>query len=297
MNKILQSFILTLTSSAACAAPLNVVVTQPPGGVNDISARIWAECVASELHRPIVVLNKPGANGVLAVNYIKSLPADGTNILAIGMSPMAIVPQLYEKPPYEPQKDFAGIALMGSSTMVLVVPKSLGVANLSELARKANSANDGLNLGSPGNGTPAHLLGVATMDTVKAKAAHIPYIGEAALVTALRGGQLDVAILTVGAAAAQSKGGKIIPLAVYSTERSALLPDVPTIEQAGGPAELVRRPWMAVVAKIGTPTNVIIDINKATNSCAQKPEYKRRFSELDFQTQISSPLGKVRTSS
>jgi tripartite-type tricarboxylate transporter receptor subunit TctC len=149
-------FLLAALAQAQPAA-LQVIAQQPPGSGSDAMTRAWAECTARQTGQANVVINKPGANGILAINSLKGLPADGSNVMSIGMSQMTITPFVHKQLPYDPIKDFDGIAVIGTSPLVLVVPANAGIKKLADLEKVAHSQAGGLNFGSPGKGSPAHL--------------------------------------------------------------------------------------------------------------------------------------------
>ncbi|MFP5446263.1 MAG: Bug family tripartite tricarboxylate transporter substrate binding protein, partial [Betaproteobacteria bacterium] len=206
--------------------PIQLIAQQPPGSGSDAMTRVWADCAARELGQAVVVQNKPGANGILAINYLKSQPADGYSLLSIGMSQMTITPYVYKQPPYDPQHDFDGVAVLGTSPLVLAVPPGMGIASLADLQKLARSTPGGINFGSPGKGSPAHLLTSALVDKLGVPGTHVPFVGEGAGLTALMGQQIHAMTLVIGTAAAQVKAGKLVPLALFGAQRSALLPDV-----------------------------------------------------------------------
>lgn len=273
----------------AQSSPLQVIAQQPPGSGSDTMTRAWAECTARQTGQPSVVVNKPGANGILAINHLKGLPADGANVMSIGMSQMTITPFVHKQMPYDPLKDFDGIAVIGTSPLVLVVPAQAGIQKLADLERVAKSQPNGLNFGSPGKGSPAHLLTTALTEAQKWPATHVPFVGEAAGLTALMGGHIQAMTLVIGTAAAQVKAGKLVPLAVFSSERSALMPEVPTIAEAGGPAVLARPAWIAIVAKKGTPAAVISRLNEATNKCRTDTAFVERMTAMNVTLVNSRP--------
>ena len=277
------------TASAWAQSPLQVIAQQPPGSGSDAMTRIWAECVSRQIGQPTVVVNKPGANGILAINQLKGLPADGANVMTIGMSQMTITPFVHRQQPYDPLKDFDGIAVMGTSPLVLVVPSGLGVQRLADLEGVARAQAGGLNFGSPGKGSPAHLLTAALTESMKWPATHIPFVGEGAGLTALMGQQIQAMTLVIGTAAAQVKAGKLVPLAVFAAERSSLMPDVPTIAEAGGPAVLARPAWIAIVAKKGTPPDTVGKLNQATNKCRSDSQYTTRLNAMNVALIDSKP--------
>lgn len=269
--------------------PLQVIAQQPPGSGSDAMTRAWSECTARQTGQPQVVINKAGANGILAINHLKGLPADGQQVMTIGMSQMTITPYVHKQMPYDPLKDFDGIAVLGTSPLVLVVPANTGLHKLADLEKLAKAQAGGLNFGSPGKGSPAHLLTTALTEALKWPAQHVPFVGEAAGLTALMGGHIQAMTLVIGTAAAQVKAGKLVPLAVFSPERSALMPEVPTIAEAGGPAVLARPAWIAVVAKKGTPPAVLARLNEASNKCRSDSAYAERMAAMNVSLVTSKP--------
>ncbi|MDH4464606.1 MAG: tripartite tricarboxylate transporter substrate binding protein [Acidovorax sp.] len=282
---------LTVMAAQALAqtTPLQVIAQQPPGSGSDAMTRAWAECAARQTGQPNVVMNKPGANGILAINHLKGLPADGANVMSIGMSQMTITPFVHRQMPYDPIKDFDGIAVIGTSPLVLAVPASAGIRKLADLEKLAKSQPGGLNFGSPGKGSPAHLLTTALTEAMDWPATHVPFVGEAAGLNALMGNHIQAMTLVIGTAATQVKAGKLVPLAVFAAERSALMPDVPTIAEAGGPTVLARPAWIAVVAKKGTPAAVVTRLNDATNKCRTDSTYVERMTAMSVSLVSSKP--------
>ena len=280
---------LTLSLSVQAQSALQVVAQQPPGSGSDAMTRAWAECASRQIGQPTVVQNKPGANGILAINYLKGLPADGQNVMSIGMSQMTITPYVHKQMPYDPIKDFDGVAVIGTSPLVLVVPAGTGITKLADLEKVAKAQAGGLNFGSPGKGSPAHLLTTALAESMRWPATHVPFVGEAAGLTALMGQQIQVMTLVIGTAAAQVKAGKLVPLAVFAGERSSLMPDVPTIAEAGGPKALARPAWIAIVAKKGTPPDILAKLNDATNKCLGDSAYATRMNSMNVTLTSSKP--------
>jgi tripartite-type tricarboxylate transporter receptor subunit TctC len=280
---------VALSLSVHAQSALQVVAQQPPGSGSDAMTRAWAECTSRQIGQPTVVQNKPGANGILAINYLKGLPADGQNVMSIGMSQMTITPYVHKQMPYDPIKDFDGVAVIGTSPLVLVVPAGTGINKLADLEKVAKAQAGGLNFGSPGKGSPAHLLTTALAESMRWPATHVPFIGEVAGLTALMGQQIQVMTLVIGTAAAQVKAGKLVPLAVFAGERSSLMPDVPTIAEAGGPKALARPAWIAIVAKKGTPPDILAKLNDASNKCVSDNAYATRMNSMNVTLTSSKP--------
>ncbi|MEO6291586.1 MAG: tripartite tricarboxylate transporter substrate binding protein [Burkholderiaceae bacterium] len=295
LKKVLMCVFFSLGAYPAVHAQtaLQVIAQQPPGSGSDAMTRAWAECTSRQIGQPTVVQNKPGANGILAINYLKGAPADGLNVMSIGMSQMTITPFVHKQMPYDPLKDFDGVAVIGTSPLVLVVPAGVGIQKLADLEKVAKSQSGGLNFGSPGKGSPAHLLTTALTDAMKWPATHVPFVGEAAGMTALMGQQIQAMTLVIGTVAAQVKAGKLVPLAVFAGERSSLMPDVPTISEAGGPKALARPAWIAIVAKKGTPPDVLAKLNDASNKCISDSAYATRMNTMNVSLTSSKPSDVV----
>lgn len=274
--------------------PIQLIAQQPPGSGSDAMTRAWADCASRELAQPVVVMNKPGANGILAINYLKSQPADGYNLMSIGMSQMTITPYVYKQQPYDPLKDFDGVAVLGISPLVLVAPSGGPIQRLSDLEKVGKASPGGLNFGSPGKGSPAHLLTTALTEKMHVPATHIPFVGESAGLTALLGNQIQLMTLVIGTAAAQVKAGKLVPLAVFAAERSPLMPDVPTIAEVSPARELARPAWIAVVARAGTPPELLTRLNAASQKCTGDSSYKTRMESMNVTVTGSTP-GDVKT--
>lgn len=273
--------------------PIQLIAQQPPGSGSDALTRVWADCAARELGQPVVVQNKPGANGVLAINYLKSQAADGYTLMSIGMSQMTITPFAHKQPPYDPLKDFDGVAVLGTSPLVLVAPAGGQVRRLADLDALAKATPGGINFGSPGKGSPAHLLTTALTERLNVPATHVPFVGESAGMTALMGNQIQLMTLVIGTAAAQVKAGKLIPLAVFAGERSSLMPDVPTIAEISPAKELARPAWIAIVARAGTAPDMLNRLNAATQKCRSDDNYRSRMESMNT-TLVSSTTADVK---
>jgi tripartite-type tricarboxylate transporter receptor subunit TctC len=270
--------------------PVQLIAQQPPGSQSEAISRIWAECASRGLGQPVAVISKPGANGVIATNYLKLQRADGYTVMTVGMSQMTITPYVYKNLPYDPRKDFDGVAVLGTSPLLLVASAHTGINNLHDIVALAGKRAGGINYGSPGKGSPAHLLTAAVMQLSKADGIHVPFIGEAAAVTALLGGQIDIATLTSGTAGPLVKEGRVIPLAIYANTRDKAFPQVPTIVELTGRTELARPGWLALVVKAGTPLSITKRLREATQMCAKSDrEYRARLAGVNVTPIDSSP--------
>lgn len=259
---------------------IQLVAQQPPGSASDSMSRIWAECASRELGHPIMVHNKPGANGILAIDYVKGRPADGYTIMSTGMSQMSITPYVHVPQPYDPAKDFVGIATFGSTPLILTAAPASSITQLSDLQAVGKSMQGGLNFGSPGKGSPAQLLTTALTQRLGIPATHVPFVGEAAGMTATMTGEIQIMALVIGTAAPQIKEGRLVPLAVFDSERSPLLPDVPAIAELANLSDLARPSWMALVAKADTPPAIVERLNAATQQCNHDSLFRSRLEKM-----------------
>ena len=256
--------------------PVQLIAQQPPGSLSETISRIWAECASRRLGRPIIVINKPGANGLIAINYLKQQPADGYTIMTAGMSQLTITPYIYKILPYDPSKDFAGVAVLGKNSLLLVAGVQSEIKHLSDITSRD------VNYGSPGKGSPAHLLTAAVVESLKASGTHIPFVGEAAGVAALLGGHIDIMTLTSGTAGPLIKDGRVIPLAIYADARDKAFAQIPTIVELTGNRDLARPGWLALVVKAGTPPSVTSRLREVTAQCVKMDrQYGARLTDVN----------------
>ena len=263
--------------------PVQLIAQQPPGSLSETISRIWAECASRRLGQPIVVINKPGANGLIAINYLKQQPADGYTIMTAGMSQLTITPYVYKALPYDPSKDFDGVAVLSKNSLVLVAGVDSGIKHLVDITSRD------VNYGSPGNGSPAHLLTAAVVESFKATGTHIPFVGEGAGVAALLGGHIDIMTLTSGTAGPLINDGRVTPLAIYADARDKAFAQIPTILELTGRRDLARPGWLALVVKTGTPPSVTSRLREVTAQCVNMDQqYGARLTDVNV-----SPIDPV----
>lgn len=259
------------------AKPIKLIVPSAPGGGVDTVARIWANCAATRIGQPLVIENRAGANGLPAVQALKQAPADGYTLFIAGMSQLTITPYVYAKPPYEVARDFEGVSLVVSSPYLLVASPGSKIDRFADIGKAAAAAPAGLNFGSPGTGSPAHLMSAILADKLKAALVHVPFQGEATALTSVVGNQIDLAPFIAGTALGNVKAGKIKALAVLGSARLADLPTVPTVAELLGSAELAHGSWTALMARSGTPAAVVQKLHAATQQCLQEPDVVQRY--------------------
>lgn len=286
--------IFTVGSALAQTAPypskpIQLIAQQPPGSQSEAISRIWAECVAKDLGQPVVVINKPGANGVIATSFLKGQPADGYNVMTVGMSQMTITPYVYKNLPYNPHTDFDGVAVLSVSPLILVASTQSGIKKLSDIPAVAKGMPGGVNYGSPGKGSPAHLFSADVTSRLQAESTHVPFVGEAAGVTSLLGGQIQLMTLTSGTAGPLINENKVVPLAIFAAERDPSFAKVPTIVETIGAKDLAKPGWLALVTKAGTPPQILKRLGEATERCTSDAVYRTRLAAVNVAAVKSTP--------
>jgi tripartite-type tricarboxylate transporter receptor subunit TctC len=267
---------------------IDFVVPYPPGGASDIIARLIAERLQASLKQPVVVENRAGANGMIAYQYVAKAPADGYTILMANIGPSAINPSIYKKMSYDAVKDFAPITLVSWVPLMVVANPGLRVDSVAELIARAKAAPGTLSYGVSGNGTAGHLA----MELFKSNAGidikPIPYKGDTPALTDTMGGQVDVMMATVVAAAPHVAGGRLKALAVTTPKRLSASPDIPTVAESGMPGfEAVS--WGGVLAPAATPRPIVDKLNAEIVRILKLPEVKRRFAEAGAEVVHSTP--------
>ena len=263
--------------------PIRFVVPYPPGGPLDTVARVLAEKVKVSLGQPVIVENKPGAGGNIGVDLIAKAQPDGYSLVMGAVATHAINPWLFSKIPYDAVKDFAPVALVASVPNVLVVNKEFADKNkirtMADLVAYGQANPGKLNYGSGGSGSAGHLAGELLGVRAQVKMVHIPYQGAAPAKLALLSGQSDFMFDNLASAAPLIKEGKVIALAVTTTVRSAMLPEVPTVEQSGfKPFDIGT--WFGVFTTAGTPTAVLAKLHSAYAQALADPEVVKRLAEM-----------------
>ena len=261
-----------LTAQAQAAypdKPIRFVVPYPPGGGTDVVARIVQPRLQAVLGQSIVIENRGGAGGSLGTDIAAKAAPDGYTVL-FTLSSHTINPAIFPKLPYDTIKDFEPVGLVASLPQLLAATPSLQVRSVADLVAQAKAAPDKFSFASVGNGSPGHLAGELMVLRTGAKMAHIPYRGGGPAVTDVMGGQVPLLWVSIPAAAAQVKAGKLHALAVSTVKRSPAFPDVPTMQEAGVPDFEVDS-WYAMLVPAKTPRAIIDKLNKALNTVLAEP--------------------------
>jgi tripartite-type tricarboxylate transporter receptor subunit TctC len=260
--------------------PIRFIVPYPPGGPTDLMARLLQVELQTRLGVPIVIENKGGAGGNLGSGEVaKQAPADGYTLLLAASGPMAVNASLYRSMSFNPLTDLAPVIQISSFPLVLEVTPRLGIKSVKELVAAAKAPKSELSFASAGNGTPQHLAGELFNSQLNVKMAHIPYRGAGPALNDMLGGQVNVMFDILGSSLQYVQAGKLVPLAVTSAKRSPLLPDVPTMAEAGIPGYEFTG-WHGVAVRAGTPAPVIDKLNTTFNAIFNTPAFQKKWEAL-----------------
>ena len=276
---------LAALAQAWPSKPIRLIIPFPPGGATDIIGRTLAQKLSIQLGQTVIVDNKPGAGGTLGSNEAAKAAPDGYTLLLATTSTHSIAPSLYKNIPYSVEKDFAPISEVATATNVLIVTPNLPVSSVGELVLLAKSKPDALNFASSGNGTIVHLQSELFKLIAGVQLTHVPYKGTALAIPDLISGQTHLLFDSLVSALPHIKGGKVKALAVTSTKRSPLLPNVPTVIESGLPGYEVNT-YFGLFAPSGTSRDIIQRLQREAAAAVQSSEVKERFA-----SQGAEPVG------
>jgi tripartite-type tricarboxylate transporter receptor subunit TctC len=268
--------------------PITMLVGLAPGGVTDIGARMYADTVSRIIGQRIVVENRPAASGATAAAALQNAAPDGYMLLIFSGSQHATIPAMEASAPYDPVKGAQPITLLFNIATVVTVPTDSPINSFADLLELGKRKADGLTFGSPGVGTPAHLLSAKLMAAAKLSVQFVHYRGGAPMVTDLLGGRLDVATLSTPLGKPYFADKRLKPVAIDAPGRWSLIPDVPTLEELGLRNAGVAG-WFGVAAAPGTPPAVVAKLHDAFAASARDPDLKRRIEDTGLTVITSTP--------
>jgi tripartite-type tricarboxylate transporter receptor subunit TctC len=264
------------TTRASAGYPdriIRIVVPFPPGGGTDVVARTLAQQMAKDLGVSVVVENKPGAGTIIGTQAVAVSEPDGYTLL-MGTFANAVNPSLNAKLPYNPDKDFAAVALVARSFNIVVVNPKSAINSIADLIAAAKADPGKLSYGTYGTGTSAHLAGELFKSLARVDLTTVPYKGAAPAITDLISGQIQVMFTTVASAASLIAAGQLRALAVTTVERSPAFPELPTVAEAGVPGYAAES-WYGLFAPAKTPQDVIDRLNKSAAMAVQSEAFQR----------------------
>jgi len=277
----------SLAADAFPSKPVRLIVPFSAGGGTDILARDVAPRLADVLGQPVVVDNRGGAGGNIGSEAVARAEPDGYTIL-FGSNTLAINASLYQNLSFDPQKSFAPIGMVASAPLVLVTNAKLPIKSVQDLVAQARAKPGTLNWSAPGSGTPHHLASEIFNRMTGVDITHIQYKGGGPAINDLLGGHTQVSILTLASVKPFIQEGRLRALGVATPERTALMPDVPTIAQAGVPGYHVEL-WYGLFAPAGTPETAVAALNAALNKALADPALAQRFKDQGYEARQSSP--------
>ena len=282
---------LTLLTAGAAQAqqfptkPIRIIIPFTPGGTNDILARTLGPKLSEALGQPVLVENRPGADGSIAGDHVARSEPDGHTFFLASNTPMMQVPLLRKNPPYDPVKSFTPVSLVGRYVYVMVSTPTLAATNVNELLAYARANPGKLGYGSYSGVTQ---LMHTNLKMVKADTNLVPYKGEAPTVTDILGNHVQFTFATPASTLGHIKDGKLRALAVLLPSRSALLPNVPTGAEAGLPP-FNAGTWAALFGPAKLPADIAQRMNRALNTVMQQPDVRERITALGFDLAGSTP--------
>lgn len=267
--------------------PVRLIAPFPPGGSVDITARLIAEPLASQLGARILIENRSGASGNIGMEAAARAKPDGYTVV-LNTIPLVTNQSLFDKLAWDPIRDFAPIGMVATSPHVLVVPNKVPASKVEELVRLARANPGKLSYASAGVGTTFHLCAEMFKDSTNTFILHVPYRGGGPALLDTLAGQVDLSFPTLSAALPHLKSGTLRALAVTGTARSALLPDVPTLQEAGV-KDFQFTQWLALLAPAGTPPAAVARLNSALNNVLDSKEVRDKFQQGAFEALITTP--------
>jgi tripartite-type tricarboxylate transporter receptor subunit TctC len=241
--------------------PIRMIVPFPPGGGNDVIARIVGQKLSERFGQPVIIDNRGGSNGIVGLQALMQAAPDGYTIGVGAAGPMAVNPSLYDKLSYDPVKDFAPITNMVNFPLMLVTHPGLPAKNVRELIAAAKAKPGKIFYASPGNGNSGHLAGELFNLLAKVQITHVPYKGQGPAVTDLLGGQVQMLFSSIPSVLPYVQQGRLNGLAVGSAKRLASLPNVPTIAESGVPGYEAYS-WVGMIAPANTPKEIVTRLNR-----------------------------------
>ena len=270
------------------AKPIRIVVAYTPAGTTDILARAIGQKLTEAWGQPVIVDNRPGANGNIGTEYAAKATPDGYTLLMTTAAPHGVNPGLYRKLGFDAVKDFAGISLVATVPNVLVVNNNMPVKDVKELIAYLRANSGKVNFGSPGYGSTGHMSTELFMSMAGVKMNHVPYKGDAGVLADVMAGQISLSFSNMPAYTPQIKAGRVRALAVSTSKRSPAAPEIPTMAEAGVQG-YVAVAWFGLLAPANTPRDIVNKLSAETARILKMPDVNSRLSDLGAEPVGSTP--------
>jgi tripartite-type tricarboxylate transporter receptor subunit TctC len=265
-----------------------MIVPFTAGTTSDIVARSLAQYITDALGQPVVIDNRGGAGGNIGAAAVARAGQDGYTLLLATTGPAATNKLMYQNMPFDPEKDFAPIALVGKSPILITARPDAPFSTLKEFIAYTGAHPDSMNAGFPGNGTLGHITGVLLQNTASIKFGYVQYRGSAAIITDLIGKNIDIAMDSMAAYVSTVQSGQIKALAMAGAQRWSKLPNVMTGPESGLPG-FEASVWYALLAPAGTPADIVAKLNAAANAYLKSDKAKSLFDDLGIQPAGGTP--------
>jgi tripartite-type tricarboxylate transporter receptor subunit TctC len=287
LTAVLATPVLAQPSQNYPERAVTIAVAVAPGGGIDTLARAFADKLRDRLGQPVVVENRAGAGGVIGADYVAKSPPDGYTLL-LTTTAEALARWLHRNVPFEVVKDYAPIAELAEAPMLVLVDPDLPVKSVSDLIAYAKANPGKLSYGTPGVGTPHHLLGEMLKKAARIDLIHVPYRGTAPSLNGLLAHQVPAILATPIAVMPFIESGKVRALATAGQQRSSILPDLPTLAESGFP-QIDVTSWFGLAAPMGTPPAIIERLNRELRAVAEMADLRQRLAAQGFTIAVSSP--------
>lgn len=294
MKKLLTALLLGAAATTAALAqawpakPVTLLVPFPPGGSSDAIARMLGTKLQEKLGGSFVVDNRGGAGGTIGTAAVKRAPADGYTLLVTSLGPLVIGPHLLKNVPYDPTKDLDYISVAVQAPNVLVVPAASPHKSMADVLAFQKANPEKMSFASSGNGSSDHITAELFWQQTGTSGLHIPYKGGGPVMTDLLGGQVDASFMNINTALPQIKGGKLRALAITSTKRSPVQPDVPTMDELGIKGLQVYS-WQAVAAPKGLAADIKGKLHAGIVAALNAPDIRPKLLEQGFEIVANTP--------
>ena len=269
------------------AKPVTIIVPYPPGGPNDVVVRIIANKLTNRLGQSVVVENKPGANSLIGAQEAARAAPDGYTLFLGTIATMSINPSLYKKLPYDPVKDFAPITHVVNYPFLLIVNNSVPATSVKELLAFAKANPGKMTYASYGNGSSTHISTELLKTVTGIDIVHVPYKGSAPALLDLMGGRVQLMFDTIATAINHVKSGKVRAIAVSPLQRSALMPEMPTVAETVPDFGFIS--WAGLLAPAGTPVEILNRLRAEIVGVLNLPDVKQQFADLGADPVGSTP--------
>jgi len=277
-SALLSSLVAPARAETFPSRPIHLILPYAPGGIVDFAGRVVAQKLAEVLGQPVVAENRPGAGGIVGVDYVAHSDPDGYNIVI--MDPAIVInPVLQKSMPYDIFKNLVTVSIVNSSPEVLVVTPALGIKTYAELVAYGKANPGKLNYASAGVGTTPHLAAAMWAQRSGIDAVHVPYKGVGPSFVDLVGGKVQLLFSSIAGALPFTSKGSVIPLATTGTTRSPIYPDLPTVAEAGLPGYSVDL-WLGVYAPAGLPPEVLAKLNSGIDKALHDEQLKIAFAKF-----------------